>query len=148
MDSGVEAKPVHSTNSSTRAFRGDLYFARAAANCAATSAGPVLQVASRSWRLVPKRWMRVAGTTPASLATSARVSSAGLRHCMTRAAAARISSSEVSGGSGDIFFERAERQVVGINEWAFLFHLRLMNIGLLLCRFGGKIAVKFPPRKT
>src|SRR5207245_6121352 len=105
----VEAKPVASTNSSTRAFRGDLYLARAAANCAATSAGPVLQVASRSWRLVPKRWMRVAGTTPASLATSARVSSAGLRRCMTRAAAARIFSSEVSRGRGDIFIERPGR---------------------------------------
>src|SRR5436309_3838095 len=166
MDSGVEAKPVHSTSSSTRAFRGDLYFARAAANCAATSAGPVLQVASSKPRLVPKRWMRVAGTTPASLATSARVSSAGLRRCMTRAAAARISSSEVSRGRGDIFIERPgrrrqtatsggklfpgapDRQFVSITEWPFIFHLTLMNGRLLLSRFAGEAAMEIPATYT
>src|SRR6266568_3717777 len=166
MDSGVEAKPVHSTNSSTRAFRGDLYFARAAANCAAMSAGPVLQVASRSWRLVPKRWMSVAGTTPASLATSARVSSAGLRRCMTRAAAARIFSSEVSRGRGDIFIERPgrrrqsarsggklfpaapDRQFASITEWPFIFHLTLMNGRLLLSRFAGEAAMEIPATYT
>src|SRR5881628_735722 len=166
MDSGVEAKPVHSTSSSTRAFRGDLYFARAAANCAATSAGPVLQVASNKPRLVPKRWMSVAGTTPASLATSARVSSAGLRRCMTRAAAARISSSEVSRGRGDIFIERPgrrrqtatsggklfpgapDRQFVSITEWPFIFHLTLMNGRLLLSRFAGEAAMEIPATYT
>src|SRR6266566_871541 len=156
MDSGVEAKPVHSTSSSTRALRDDLYFARAAANCAATSAGPVLQVASSKPRLVPKRWMSVAGTTPASLATSARVSSAGLRRCMTRAAAARISSSEVSRGRGDIFIERPgraaairhERQLVSITEWPFIFHLTLMNRRLLLSRFAGEAAMEIPAAYT
>src|SRR6266700_4729829 len=166
MDSGVEAKPVHSTNSSTRAFRGDLYFARAAANCPATSAGPVLQVASNKPRLVPKRWMSVAGTTPASLATSARVSSAGLRRCMTRAAAARIFSSEVSRGRGDIFIERPgrrrqsarsggnlfpaapDRQFASITEWPFIFHLTLMNGRLLLSRFAGEAAMEIPVTYT
>src|SRR5438445_9220748 len=38
MHSGVEAKLLDSTNSSISAFSGESYFARAAANCAATSA--------------------------------------------------------------------------------------------------------------
>src|SRR5260370_40626358 len=112
MDSGVEAKPVHSTNSSTRAFRGDLYFARAAANCAATSAGPVLQGASSKPRLVPKRWMSVAGTTPASLATSARGSSAGPGQRQARRGAARGSPGGGSPGAGEHVFTPA-RQTLG-----------------------------------
>ncbi len=83
-----------------RALSGDEYLARAAANCCGTAEGAVRQRARSRPRLVPKRWMRVAGTTPASCATSARVSWVGLRRCMTRAVAARISASEVWRGRG------------------------------------------------
>src|SRR5229473_8275694 len=107
-----------------RAFSGDLCLARAAANCCGTAPGAVRQRASRRPRLVPKRWMSVAGTTPASLATSARVSCVGLRRCMTRAVAARISSSEVWRGRGLMAAD-------SITEWAFIFPLTLVNERLL-----------------
>src|ERR1700675_4621733 len=133
MDSGVAAKPLDSTNSSMSVLSGEPYFARAAANCPATSAVHALQLARSNSRLVPKRWIIVAGTTPASLATSASVSSTGLRDFITRAAAARISASEVSRGRGDIFI-RASLHVarVRITEYLFRFHLTLLNNRLLL----------------
>src|SRR5205085_4680250 len=89
--------------SSTSVFRGDLYLARATANCWGTDVGAVRHIARRRPRLVPKRWISVAGTTPASLATSARVSWVGLRRCMTRAVAARMASFDVSRGRGLMF---------------------------------------------
>src|SRR5271155_795507 len=102
MDSGVAAKLLDSAIISISALRGEPYLARAAANCPVTSAVHALQLARSNSRLVPKRWMMVAGTIPASLATSARVRSTGLMRCMARAAAARISASEVWRGRGDI----------------------------------------------
>src|SRR6266404_2705353 len=154
MASGVEAKPLHSTYSSMSVFSGEPYLARAAPNCSGTPPGAVRQAASNRPRLVPKRWISVAGTTPASLATSARVRSTGLRPCITRMVAIRMASSEVWRGRGDIvswffpiqrnrredhphnpragalrFFSatRHARPLNRITEWLFIFHLTLMN---------------------
>src|SRR3984885_7236548 len=97
-------------------FSGEPYLARAALNCSGILPGAVRQAASNQPRLVPKRWISVAGTTPASLATSARVRSTGLRRCITRIVAVRMASSEVLRGRGDIvswFFPDSERRREG-----------------------------------
>src|SRR5215472_3930615 len=135
MASGVGAKAVHSAYNSMSALRGDLCRIRAAANCFGTPVGAVLQMASNKPRLVPKRWINVAGTTPASFATWANVSCVGLNRCMARAVAARISSSDVSRGRGDILPRslagavkvRPRPRHARITEWLFTFHLTLMN---------------------
>src|ERR1700736_3637152 len=136
-------------------FGGEPYLARAAPNCTGTPPGAGRQAASNRPRLVPKRWISVAGTTPASLATSARVRSTGLRRCIMCVVAIRMASSEVWRGRGDIVFwffpiqrnrreghphnptaachsalfsaTRHARPLRRITEWVFIFHLTLIN---------------------
>src|SRR5258708_1079485 len=107
-----------------RALSGDLCFARAAANCCGTAPGAVRQRARSRPRLGPKRWMSVGGGGAGCWGAAARGRWVGLRRCMTRAVAARISSSEVWRGRGLMAAD-------SITEWAFIFPLTLVNERLL-----------------